>query len=44
MALACFALLLKHQSLLFNEFEAFLKKINVTFGDLNQKHTSSIKI
>ncbi len=39
-----FTLLLEHQSPLFNDFEAFLKNFNVTFGNLNKKCTSNIKI
>jgi hypothetical protein len=42
--LAWFAPLLKHQSPLFNDFEAFLEEFNATFGDFNKKCTFNIKI
>jgi hypothetical protein len=37
--LAWFACLLECQSPLLNYFEAFVEEFNVTFGDLNKKHT-----
>jgi hypothetical protein len=43
-ALAWLALLLEHQSPLFNDYEAFLEKFNATFGDLDKKRTFNIKI
>jgi hypothetical protein len=39
-----FTPLLKHQSPLLNNFEAFIEKFNSTFGDLDKKHTFNIKI
>jgi hypothetical protein len=44
MAFFWFAPLFEHQSPLFNNFEAFFEKFNATFGDLDKKHTSNIKI
>jgi hypothetical protein len=41
---ACFAPLLEHQSPLFNDFETFFKEFNATFGDLDKKCMSNIKI
>jgi hypothetical protein len=42
--LAWFTPLLKHQSPLFNDFEAFLEKFNATFGNFDKTCTSNIKI
>jgi hypothetical protein len=44
MAIAWFAPLLEHQSLLFNNFEAFFEEFNATFGDLDKKHMFNINI
>jgi hypothetical protein len=44
MAFLWFAPLLEHQSPLFNEFKAFIKYFNATFGDSNKEYTSNIKI
>jgi hypothetical protein len=44
MALVWFTPLLEHQSPLFNNFEAFLRKFNATFGDFDKEFMSSIKI
>jgi hypothetical protein len=43
-AIAWFAPLLEHQSPLLNNFEAFFKEFNATFGDLDKKCTFNIKI
>jgi hypothetical protein len=44
MAFVWFALLLKQQAPLFNNFETFLKNFNASFGDLDKERTSNIKI
>jgi len=44
MAFFWFAPLFEHQSPLLNNFEAFFEKFNATFGDLDKKHMSNIKI
>jgi hypothetical protein len=36
MALVWFTPLLKHQSLLFNDFETFIDEFNATFGDFDK--------
>jgi hypothetical protein len=41
---AWFTPLLEHQSSLLNNFEAFLKKLNATFGDLDKERMSNMKI
>jgi hypothetical protein len=42
--IAWFAPLLEHQSPLLNDFEMFLEEFNATFGDLDKKCMSNIKI
>jgi hypothetical protein len=44
MALAWFAILLEHQSPLFNNFEMFFEKFNATFGYSNKECMFNIKI
>ncbi len=42
-AFVWFALLLEHQSPLFDNFEAFIEKFNATFGDSNKKHSLTLR-
>jgi hypothetical protein len=42
--LAWFASLLEHQLPLFNDFETFFEKFSATFGNLDKKRTSNMKI
>jgi hypothetical protein len=42
--LAWFTPLLEHLSPLFNDFEAFIKEFNATFGDLDKERMFNIKI
>jgi len=44
MTLIWFTPLLKHQSPLFNSFEAFIEEFNATFGESDKECTSNIKI